>query len=257
MFSENTGIEPHSLLVENSEFGQWVRYKLDLYYAGVDEARELKTQLALIGDYFKKATSKCGSATEECRENIYQLNNLVTKASMLVTSLADHANESDHARDPLTRVLNRRYMPAILTQTNKISASINATFAILLLDIDDFKKLNDTYGHEFGDTALMELAEIMLASVRINDYVFRYGGEEFLIVLTDVTAEIAMKVSENIRSAIQNHQFQIDSSPINVTVSVGVAVSDGRQDYHKTINRADKVLYKAKHSGKNRCALAD
>ncbi len=253
VYGESGNGMPESLKVENSDFGQWIRYKLELYFAGVEEADRLYKQMEKIGEAFKKAMATRKGDDGDFKVNINDLNDNVTQASSLISSLSEHTQEADHSRDPLTRVFNRRYLPAIMQQTIRISSSINSSFAIILFDVDHFKLINDRHGHSAGDDVLVELAEILLATVRVSDYIFRYGGEEFLVLLTDVNREAAIKVSENIRDGIAEHSFIINEGKIPVTVSGGVAISDGHPDYTKVISRADAALYRAKDAGRNCC----
>ncbi len=256
IYEEGGNGMPESLQVESSDFGQWVRYKLELYFAGVEEADRLYKQMEKISEVFKKSMATRKGDVGDFKASINDLNDSVTQASILISSLSEQTQEADHSRDPLTRVFNRRYLPAIMQQTIRISSSINSSFAIILLDVDHFKMINDRNGHNAGDDILVELAEIFLASVRVSDYIFRYGGEEFLVLLTDVNREAAIKVSENIRKAVAEHPFMINEGKIPVTVSGGVAISDGHPDYSKVISRADAALYRAKDIGRNCCVCS-
>ncbi|NPA11093.1 MAG: diguanylate cyclase [Epsilonproteobacteria bacterium] len=119
-------------------------------------------------------------------------------------------------------------------------------YSMLVVDIDHFKKINDTYGHDMGDKILKEIANLLKGSVRSDDIVCRWGGEEFVIILKNAKLNDAQKVAEKIRQAIQNHTFE----GINVTVSIGVEEFKGNFD--KTFKEADIKLYRAKNNGRNR-----
>ena len=120
------------------------------------------------------------------------------------------------------------------------------------MDLDFFKKVNDRYGHEAGDTVLIHLAKTVKNQVRATDYVIRWGGEEFLVLMPGCPVEQAVRIAEKIRETIQDS----DSGVCNITVSIGVAEYAGG-DYHQLIKDADGAMYKAKSNGRNRVVKAD
>ncbi|MBF0471982.1 MAG: GGDEF domain-containing protein [Gammaproteobacteria bacterium] len=125
-------------------------------------------------------------------------------------------------------------------------------FGFLLCDIDHFKRVNDTYGHDAGDTILQQFAQRMLESARINDYVFRYGGEEFLFLYGDMNAHRLQLLAEKIRTAIADEPFTLPSGePIEITASFGGAIHDGHPNFQKSLKAADEALYFAKQNGRN------
>jgi diguanylate cyclase (GGDEF)-like protein len=130
-------------------------------------------------------------------------------------------------------------------------------FAVLVVDIDDFKEYNNTYGHLAGDEVISRLASVFKKSVRSCDYVARYGGEEFILVLPEIGPKDGVKAAERIRKKVVKEKFAGDGEPRGVTVSVGVASypKDG-DDPQAIIGRADAALYKAKESGRNQVVLA-
>ncbi|MDX1606347.1 MAG: GGDEF domain-containing protein, partial [Candidatus Competibacterales bacterium] len=172
--------------------------------------------------------------------------------------LSDGMLQLESGRDPLTNLFNRRFLSIVLQREVELSLSKGIRFAILLVDIDHFKKVNDTHGHDAGDTVLEQIGDMLATVVRAGDFVFRYGGEEFLVVLTDVNAEQALKVAEKIRNRIHNHAFLLSQDKrLRLSASIGVAVHDGHPDYTRAISQADRALIEAKHSGCNHCILAD
>ncbi len=119
------------------------------------------------------------------------------------------------------------------------------------------KKINDTYGHDEGDRVLMQLAEILTTEVRAGDFVFRLGGEEFLIVLGDVTDKVLHNVAEKVRMTVSNTPFRLsDHRTLDITVSLGAALHDGHPDFQRTLKLADEALYQAKNTGRNRVVAA-
>ena len=130
-------------------------------------------------------------------------------------------------------------------------------YAALIIDVDHFKKINDTYGHDNGDRVLQQLAVLLTNTIRSGDYTFRLGGEEFMVLLVDVDEKRAQMLAEKIRAAVFKESFQLlDGQTIDVTVSIGISVYSGHPDYQYDLTRADEALFKAKQSGRNRAVLA-
>jgi diguanylate cyclase len=153
-------------------------------------------------------------------------------------------------RDDVTGSPNRRSVMAAVEQCV-------GPFAVALLDIDHFKKINDQFGHAAGDAVLRRIAELMAGALRPNDVMGRYGGEEFLLLLRDVRAlEDAVAVAERARARIADHNWQAEQAGLCVTASAGVALSwDGARPA-QVVNRADDALYKAKRNGRNQVCSA-
>jgi diguanylate cyclase (GGDEF)-like protein len=129
--------------------------------------------------------------------------------------------------------------------------------ACLLLDIDHFKRINDTHGHAAGDAVLRQLADLLKRTSRVEDLVFRYGGEEFAAVLPNASARAAVQIADRIRSVVEKYSFLWESQTIPVTLSIGVANLNGAEkDSQALIENADAALYQAKKSGRNRVVVA-
>lgn len=157
--------------------------------------------------------------------------------------------------DPLTRLYNRRFGLKRLREIIKLAKRKSKPVAIGMLDIDNFKRINDTYGHLVGDYILRKIAEIVKENIRKNDLAVRFGGEEILIVLYDADKNEAKEVFERIRRLIENYAFTYEGQEIPVTVSIGYHVfypTDKKDvNIEELIDFADKALYKAKSAGKN------
>ncbi len=147
--------------------------------------------------------------------------------------------------DPLTNVANRRFMDMGLEKYFSCTRRYGKSFSIIMLDIDDFKKYNDTYGHSAGDKMLTSVAQVLIDDIRNADAIARYGGEEFLIMLPETTQEAALVTAERVRKGVAEKTY--------VTISLGVA-SYNKEMVKKEdlVNKADEALYRAKKSGKNR-----
>lgn len=152
--------------------------------------------------------------------------------------------------DKLTKVLSRTFMDIILSKEFARSKRYMHPLSILMVDIDNFKNINDTYGHLKGDRVLETVANLIKSSLRRSDYVFRFGGEEFLILLTNTKIDGALKVGEKIRKNIEDFDFGLDEK---VTISCGVKEVKNYENPYLEIEEADKRLYIAKKRGKNKC----
>ncbi len=156
--------------------------------------------------------------------------------------------------DELTQLNNVRYFHSRLSTYFSQAGRESKTFAVLLCDIDHFKKVNDTYGHPVGDQVLQAVAKNLRAQLRTSDLIARYGGEEMAVVLFDTDEKGAQIAAEKLRLAVQNGSVSHSSGPLKVTVSIGLAVYPRHaMTKEKIIEAADKALYKAKAAGRNNC----
>ena len=156
--------------------------------------------------------------------------------------------------DGLTQTHNVRYLTEFLDREVVRSQRHNRPLSVLALDIDKFKSLNDSLGHLCGDFVLRELADVIRGSVRQEDLFARCGGEEFVLVLVETTGAGAVLLAERVRDAVARHQFRFESTPVNLTISIGVASTVGDATVSPTALRkaADEKLYEAKRTGRNR-----
>jgi two-component system cell cycle response regulator len=157
-------------------------------------------------------------------------------------------------RDELTKLYNRRYFNEVLERAASRAGRYETNLTLWMIDIDHFKKINDTYGHPAGDMVLSELAKILETCVRHSDVCCRYGGEEFAVILPDTDTKSAKIVCERFRELIAAHEFQYDSSGFHCTVSAGITPYNRGKEQSTTefIEMADKALYQAKEDGRNR-----
>jgi diguanylate cyclase (GGDEF)-like protein len=178
--------------------------------------------------------------TQALVENLYNERNRLSDLSML---------------DPLTSLYNRR---GLENQLNMLSPPASGKHYVLLLDIDHFKAYNDNYGHAMGDKALVQVAAAIRDAVRSRDIVVRYGGEEFLVLLTNISGEYATRLAERIRQRVMAlnipHYFNLLENT-TVTLSAGIATLD-KLDIASAIHAADAALYLAKNRGRNNIQLA-
>lgn len=162
--------------------------------------------------------------------------------------------------DSLTGMYNHRYLHERLAQEIERSDRYHTSLTCLMLDIDDFKKVNDVYGHPFGDLVLQGTAQLIHETVRRTDLVGRYGGEEFLVIMPQAHSEEALPIAQRIVSAISDHDFVFKGIvSMRTTLSVGLAtypsIEHGIKNKSSLLSAADQALYKAKRLGKNRTVV--
>ena len=156
--------------------------------------------------------------------------------------------------DPVTNIYNKRYFIERLTQEFSLAKRNNTELSLLMIDLDFFKKINDTYGHLAGDFVLRKLSEIFSSMTRDEDIIARYGGEEFVAILPGSGEEGAVICAERIREKIAQAPLIFEGGTINITVSIGIATLDENNlfgSYEDFIQAADNCLYRSKKSGRN------
>ena len=155
------------------------------------------------------------------------------------------------SKDPLTGAGNRHAMDSTMKREIELAKRHNQSLSILLIDVDNFKSFNDTYGHLVGDTVLQNLIKKVQEIYRTTDMVFRYGGEEFLVLLNKTDKQGAVIIAERIRSSVQNLIHTADGKVVKFTVSIGISTLAGTDSRASFFDRADKALYRAKNQGRN------
>ncbi len=183
--------------------------------------------------------------------------------TVLKFSLMD-AVEEDYLRrllsaalkDPLTGLYNRRHFDERLATACAASQRHGEVFSLALADIDNFKLVNDTYGHAVGDVALRKVAEELHGGARREDEVFRYGGEEFALLMRNTSQNGAAEVAERMRRAVEQADIQTETAVLKITLSLGVSEFAPGDDMNSLFSRADKALYEAKRGTKNCVVIA-
>ena len=190
-------------------------------------------------DYIKKPFSK--------EEFSCRVNNSI-EALENIQMIMNYAN-----RDYLTGLYNRRYFFKEINEYVEDIKESGEKFAIAMIDIDHFKNVNDTYGHDIGDKVIVTLADILRSSTSPKDVVARFGGEEFCIVLKNINRYSAQDILARIHSEVENYSFQVDKEQfITFTISIGAVLFNEEETLEEAINEADMMLYKAKNEGRNR-----
>jgi len=161
--------------------------------------------------------------------------------------------------DAVTGLYNRHYLTSHMETRLDIAQKSDKPLSVMMMDIDHFKVVNDTYGHAAGDMVLKEFAKRVGKNIRGVDLAARYGGEEFVVMMPETPTDWAFMIADRLRQEVSDNPFEVGlgSGPITVTVSIGVSTS--RQDMTPAmlLEEADKALYEAKESGRNKVVIAD
>ena len=228
-----------------------------------------KSSLALSVEEFCHRVSKPTVMTLKENQSLFDLIAIFNKYQIKHVPIVDDANETLKGIisatdilctltelvtiDPLTRLANRRHLTSVKF---KLMRKIHSALGILMLDIDNFKHINDTYGHSFGDKVLRKVAETISSNTRPYDDAIRYGGEEFLLILYRTQRKNTLMIAERIRKKIE--QITFDKHPeVKITISIGLTFFDTKKgdSLDEQIENADRALYRAKRKGKNRVEI--
>ncbi len=191
-------------------------------------------------------TEKFGNIQSHMISEVKKANDIISQLSTQVETLERNSN-----LDSLTNVFNRR---ALTNYLGNICSKQNLKYDLhlLMIDIDDFKKINDTYGHLAGDKILIFLTNILKKTLRDGDKIFRYGGEEFILILNRIDVIHCKKIATRLLELISNNKLIYKGESLNITISIGSTTYDSSDTPDSLIARADKALYRAKETGKNR-----
>lgn len=225
----------------------------------------------MFGEFYKSIHSNHDVDIEIIKDKthlVYQKSSYIYNAQLFVLSIiavvlvvfaykvffaAFKSTQHSAFTDALTGLKNRHYLDVMLAGTLEAAAAKGKRCGVILLDVDHFKRVNDTYGHPVGDSLLVELGQVVQGAVRKTDQVIRYGGEEFLVILDDIALEKAVLVAENVRCAVDGHVFAAVPEAPHITVSGGIAVMpDEASSLLCAVEVADQRLYRSKASGRNR-----
>ncbi len=237
--------------------GQWERKGVEITTRsviavpfGMSGGRTGVFFLRTVGDQSPLTVEDCVLAEKVVRTAV----SVIEKAYALQTVQSDKERYEVLAQtDPLTGCLNRRALVHELSAEIARARRYSLALSVLMIDLDHFKRVNDTRGHLVGDDVLKQVAKLLRAELRTVDVVARYGGEEFVILVPETALPGAMRLAERIREDIADHEFITDGDPLSLTVSVGVATitggEEGRSD--EVLACADAALYRAKRDGRN------
>ena len=202
----------------------------------------------------EKESERIANAEEKNNQLSAQLKQLEKESGHLREQVIASKNKA--LLDQLTQLPNRMAYDERLKQEYARWKRYNSTLIIMIWDIDYFKKVNDTYGHQAGDKVLKVVAGLLQKNLRETDFVSRFGGEEFVGLMPETTLGGGFKIAEKIRSAIEKLEFHYKGNNVKVTISCGISLFMENDTPEVAFNRADKALYQAKEQGRNRCVIA-
>ena len=233
------------------------QHKMGAYSQQLTSAKDVAEVSNLIAVILSE-TKEVQSETLRSRDMIVAAQKEVSEAEARIKELENKlAHMSELVReDQLTGSLNRRGMDDVFEREADRADRRNTPLCVALLDLDNFKKLNDTHGHAAGDEALVHLVRIVKQTLRSIDVVARYGGEEFVIIMPETQLEEAAQAMMRVQRELTKHFFTANDQRLFITFSAGVALRNPRETQETTLKRADKAMYEAKQSGKNRVIKA-
>ncbi|MDE2599047.1 MAG: GGDEF domain-containing protein [Rhodocyclaceae bacterium] len=227
--------------------------KIEAYATRISQARDIM-EISSVLEEVMRETRNMQINTARSHDDMNTMRRRVSDAELEVERLmAELSQASEMVRvDPLTGALNRKGMEEAMQREVARTRRHNAPLAIALLDIDNFKQINDQLGHRTGDLALQHLAEVTRETLRPQDTLTRFGGEEFVILLPDTEMDDAVKAMERVQRELTRRYFLSDNNKLLITFSAGVSVLGDNEEPGDAVRRADQAMYLAKRAGKNR-----
>jgi len=234
---------------ENSTYGIHLRE----YSARINHAVTLD-DIVTVKKSILLDTEKIVAESETFRSKVSNAEDNLKKAGKRIKKLEEEIEKVKEASaiDPLTEIYNRGYFNRKLQETVDYFSRYGGKTSFVMLDIDHFKKFNDTYGHQVGDKVLKTVAALIKKNCRKTDFLFRYGGEEFAAILPNTNLKDGKEVAELLKIGVQKHSFKYKGEKVSVTISLGLTLFKQGDSMAKVIERADKALYQAKANGRNR-----
>ncbi len=212
----------------------------------------LSAYLLMVAEGARQRGLKLRAAREELRQKEQALQRQLDANRILQRQLQEQAN-----RDPLTGLFNRRYLDATMERELARCQRESQPLSLLVMDIDHFKRINDEHGHPAGDEVLRQVAQLLAGRARSSDVVCRYGGEEYVVLLPNMTAHTALVRAEEYRSQLQAMGISFEDKTLRTTLSIGMASFPKHGNtVHELIRLADAALYQAKQTGRNRVVEA-
>ena len=201
------------------------------------------------------------SLPEEQGYSSYEKELILTIASLAAVAIYNSTLLERSSTDMMTHLKLKYFFYNVLTDKLDAAMAQNLPLAVIMFDIDFFKRFNDTYGHACGDYVLQTVAKIIRSCIRSCDLASRYGGEEFTVMLDKTGKDDAMTVAERIRQHVEEYDFCYENQHVKVTISIGVTVFDSEKNLvsspKQLVDQADQALYVSKRSGRNRVTFAD
>ena len=232
-------------------------------FQSASDLKELKTEISKnieeirggVDDFVDRFNERHEATEERNLKLTQQLSQMEQETQELQVMLQENRNKLMY--DALTGVYSRMAYDERIVQEMSRWSRYQTPFSYVILDIDHFKRINDSYGHNAGDKALKIVAQMMQSYVRQSDYVFRIGGEEFVLLLTSTDVDAAAMTVDKMRGGIAESSFHFKGEPVQLTLSAGITETRAGDNVESIYERADKALYRAKNSGRNCQFIAD
>lgn len=215
-------------------------YENELYLA------QLKNVNSVLEQLVKERTEEIECKNKMLQEEKNKLSAANNKLTELNKKLAQLSKT-----DPLTKLSNRRGLREKFKSEYKKIKDTQMSVSLIMCDIDYFKMVNDTYGHDCGDKVLIKVSDLFRSHLRDMDVIARYGGEEFIIILSESNSSYSFSIAESLRAAVEKEVFYYNNSTFHITMSFGLVNFNNKTSYLKIIKMADEALYEAKHKGRN------
>jgi diguanylate cyclase len=262
-FLAESGMEARSRFEDSASVNDSVISQVQELTAAVNSATELALLQTLVNARLEMVTKQVQAFRS--REENRQLEH-TGRAERMVARIADLERETQELNskldrekhgarlDPLTRLGNRKSFDERIARD--LSRCANLPVTMLVWDLDDFKNINDSYGHKAGDRVLQSVATCFVSGLRAEDFVARVGGEEFVMLMTGLPFAKAQQIADELRSGVESLRFHFRGTPVRVTASCGFTDLRPGDTPDSAFDRADAALYRAKHGGKNACVAA-
>jgi len=215
-------------------------------------------------DLYLIVEAKVDNFTQSVKETLYFNIIMSLLITLLITLIILFYVRGIHKKlnalasnDALTGLPNRRTFYVQLEHYLLLKTRHSQSLSMIFIDVDDFKGVNDTYGHDVGDKVLKKITEVLKSTLRETDYIARWGGEEFAILLVETQLEDARLIAEQLRGHIEKSTLLVKQTNINVTISLGVAQANDEDNVDTLFKRVDTTLYQAKSKGKNQVAVSE
>lgn len=247
-------------VMSRADFGLWFNHKGRHYFSGIAEVGLIAKLINETDELLARIKESPRSLKKKSPRTdfLLQLKNNIAQITTLLRGLFDDVAKHEVGMDVLTKLLNRRFLSAIFKREIAHANRAGTPLSALLIDVDKFKEINDGHGHATGDEILRKISQVFYDNVRSSDYVFRFGGDEFLIIITEATPTETMHIAERIRArAAKQVVMTPGGTPLSTTLSIGAAMFQGHPDYERLLQASDTALYKAKRLGRNRCEMFD
>jgi diguanylate cyclase len=251
---EDTAILDSGVMSHVRDLSAEVNAAIDLAMLQSSVRTRLESVTRQMSDFREREEARRRDQARRTAQMHERIADLEREAQALYRELDD---EKHGARlDPLTRLANRRSFDERFAREIGRCAAADASVIMLIWDIDDFKSINDRYGHRAGDRVLQTVANCLLSGLRAGDFIARIGGEEFVVLTAGLETGAALGIANELRSAVQALRFHFRGTPVRVTVSCGVTDLRVGDSSDAAFDRADAALYRAKRDGKNLCIAA-